>query len=86
MFRNVDVTCAHCGESKTIVPDAEAIPEVPATYEASAAERHRTGPAHKMSLLRANVKNAKEKNGKGPERNNITGRLSEMEHGKDHNA
>jgi len=86
MFRNVDVSCAHCGNFTSAVSNEEAIPEVPATYEASAAESHRVDPHHKAKLLLASIKNYKEKNGKGLEKNDITGRLLDFEHGKEHNA
>lgn len=85
-FRKVEVNCAHCGNFTSAVSDKEAIPEVPATYEASATEAHRTGPDHKIKLLLANIKNAKEKTGKGPEKNDITGRLLDFTHGKEHNG
>lgn len=84
MYRNVDVSCVHCGDSNTVVGDAEAIPEVPATYEAAAANRHRQSVDHYFKRRGARTVHPSGEIERSPE--NIVGKLSEFTHGKEHNA
>jgi hypothetical protein len=77
----VGVSCEHCGNSNTTVDDSRAIPEVPATYESTAANDHRQSTNHFFNR-RAIIGN----HPAGHLRDNITAKISEFTHGKEHNG
>jgi hypothetical protein len=84
MYRNVEVSCSHCGDSKTMVGDTEAIPEVPASYEAAGSQGHIQTYKHQLKRF-DDLRNAK-KIGADKPVTEVKGRLSELVHGKEHNG
>lgn len=72
--QHVTVSCVHCGDTGVNVSDMGAIPGVPATYSYMAEEYHVRTPNHR----------AVAKNSVMPA--TVSGKITNFDHGKDHNA
>jgi hypothetical protein len=89
MGKKIYIKCAHCGQTQETVEDSKAIPGVPATYVPIAEEQHLYSVNHAAEVIKKESidRGLREAGFKPHElKESIVGRLTEFDHGKDHNA
>lgn len=80
---NVTVSCPHCGDSKYEVDDSMAIAGVPDTHVQAAIDDHSNSTSH---FMRGGGMDNFPSVRPGKETPTVTGKLTNFDHGKDHNA
>jgi hypothetical protein len=89
MPNNVNISCAHCGDSTVSVDDTSGIPGVPASYVSAATSSHRDSDDHIGEIFKKErINKGLRDMGMSPRdiTESVKGSLSDFTHGKDHNA